>query len=185
MRRWNARTKLLLAIVFSVLGTVSFFRGPLFFPKLCHIPYDLVDFHQPLFELISSSLRNTGQLPWWNPYSYMGEPFYANVQAAMFYPPTLLTVLLGWQLATYRRWALLGGHRVYPLLLAVATYDLIAVMVLSYLVGGPPLVSRAWLLGSWMATIVLLAASRLVWRRLALRWQPLSRPLLQPSAWRE
>lgn len=83
----------------------------------------------------------------------------------------LLTVLLGWQHSTYRRWALLGGHRVYPLLLTVATYDLIAVMVLSYLVGGPPLVSRAWLLGSWMATIILLAASRLVWRRLALHWQ--------------
>jgi len=95
MNRWNARTKLWLALLFCVLGTASFFRGPLFFPKLCHIPYDLVDFHQPQFELLSSSIRSTGQLPWWNPYNYMGEPFYADVQAAMFYPPTLLTVMLG------------------------------------------------------------------------------------------
>ena len=95
MNRWNDRTKLLLAALFCIAGTMLFFRGPLFLPKLCHIPYDLEDFHQPLFELISSSLRSTGQLPWWNPYNYLGEPFYANVQAAMFYPPTLLTVLLG------------------------------------------------------------------------------------------
>ncbi len=83
----------------------------------------------------------------------------------------LLTVMFGFVHRTYRRWALLGGHRVYPLLLAMATYDLIAVMVLSYLVGGPPLVSRAWLLGSWVATVALLSLSRLSWRRLGLYWQ--------------
>ena len=83
----------------------------------------------------------------------------------------LLTVLLGWQHGVYRRWALPGGHRVYPKLVAVATYNLIAVMVLSYLLGGPPLVSRAWLLWSWLVTIVLLSGSRLLCRRLALHWQ--------------
>lgn len=83
----------------------------------------------------------------------------------------LLTVGLAWWFGTYRRRALLGGHRVYPLLLAVATYNLIAVMILSYLLGGPPLVSRSWLLASWLATIVLLSGCRFGWRRVALRWQ--------------
>src|ERR1700694_4419150 len=55
---------------------------------------------------------------------------------------TALTFALGWQLGTYRRWALLGGHRVYPLLATVATYGVLTVIVLSYFMGGPPLVSR-------------------------------------------
>ena len=83
----------------------------------------------------------------------------------------VLTVALGWQHGIYRRWALMGGHRVYPLLLAVSTYNLIAVMILSYLLGGPPLVSRAWLLASWVGTVLLLSVCRLSWRRLGLRLQ--------------
>jgi lipopolysaccharide/colanic/teichoic acid biosynthesis glycosyltransferase len=83
----------------------------------------------------------------------------------------VLTVLLGWQQGTYRRWALLGTHRVYPMLVATATYGVIAVIVLSFLVSGPLLVSRSWLLASWLATIVCLSMSRLSWRQVALRWQ--------------
>jgi hypothetical protein len=35
-----------------------------------------------------------GQLPLWNPYTYGGHPFLADVQAAVFYPPSLLVMLL-------------------------------------------------------------------------------------------
>lgn len=35
-----------------------------------------------------------GQLPLWNPYTYSGHPFLADVQSAVFYPPSLLTMLL-------------------------------------------------------------------------------------------
>lgn len=83
----------------------------------------------------------------------------------------LLTVALGWQYGVYRHSALFGGHRVYPLLATVASYGIVAVMVVSYLVGGPPLVSRGWLLGSWVGAILLLALSRILWRQLALRWR--------------
>jgi lipopolysaccharide/colanic/teichoic acid biosynthesis glycosyltransferase len=83
----------------------------------------------------------------------------------------LLTVGLGWQHGTYRHWALFGGHGVYPLLAAVATYGIVGVMIVSYLVGGPPLVSRAWLVGSWGGSIVLLSVSRFLWRQVALRWR--------------
>ncbi len=37
----------------------------------------------------------SGRLPLWNPYTYSGSPFLADVQAAVFYPPGLITVLLG------------------------------------------------------------------------------------------
>jgi hypothetical protein len=35
-----------------------------------------------------------GEIPLWNPYVFGGHPFLADVQAAVFYPPSLLTVLL-------------------------------------------------------------------------------------------
>src|SRR5712692_3511925 len=82
-----------------------------------------------------------------------------------------VTVGVGWQHGTYRHWALFGGHRVYPLLAAVATYGIVVLMIVSYLVGGPPLVARGWLVGSWGGSIVLLSVSRFLWRQVALRWR--------------
>ena len=84
---------------------------------------------------------------------------------------TALTFALGWQLGTYRRWALLGGHRVYPLLATVATYGVLTVIVLSYFMGGPPLVSRGWLVTAWFSAILCLSLARLLWRQVALRWR--------------
>ena len=92
---WSNRKKTVAAVLFCLGAAALFFRGPLFLPKYYHIPYDLEDYHLPLAEFIASSLRESGQLPLWNPYSYMGEPFMGNLQAAMFYPPTMLTVLVG------------------------------------------------------------------------------------------
>lgn len=34
-----------------------------------------------------------GQIPLWNPYNYGGDPFAANVQMALFYPPRWITIL--------------------------------------------------------------------------------------------
>ncbi|MFB0535944.1 MAG: YfhO family protein [Anaerolineae bacterium] len=36
----------------------------------------------------------SGQLPLWNPYTFSGQPFLADVQSAIFYPPSLITLLL-------------------------------------------------------------------------------------------
>ena len=83
----------------------------------------------------------------------------------------VLTVVLGWQLGIYRRWALFGGHRVYPLIATVATYGVLSVIVLSYFGGGPPLVSRGWLVTAWVSAITCLSVSRLVWRQVALWWR--------------
>nr|NIO72727.1 hypothetical protein [Anaerolineae bacterium] len=36
----------------------------------------------------------SGQLPLWNPYTFSGHPFLADVQSAIFYPLSLITLLL-------------------------------------------------------------------------------------------
>ena len=35
-----------------------------------------------------------GQLPLWNPYTFSGHPFLADIQSAIFYPLSLITLLL-------------------------------------------------------------------------------------------
>ncbi len=44
-----------------------------------------------------------GHLPLWNPYTFSGHPFLADVQAAVFYPFSLLTILLNapWGFSLY------------------------------------------------------------------------------------
>jgi lipopolysaccharide/colanic/teichoic acid biosynthesis glycosyltransferase len=83
----------------------------------------------------------------------------------------VLTVVLGGQLGIYRSWALFGGHRVYPVIATIATYGVLIVIVLSYFGGGPPLVSRGWLVTAWVSAITCLSASRLLWRQVALWWR--------------
>lgn len=46
----------------------------------------------------------SGEIPLWNPYNYAGHPFLADTQAAAFYPPRLVTILIssltgGWSYA--------------------------------------------------------------------------------------
>src|SRR5919199_1282960 len=47
-----------------------------------------------------------GQLPLWNPYTYAGHPFIADVQSAVFYPPSLMTMLVS---------RVFGGFSLYAL----------------------------------------------------------------------
>lgn len=121
-----SRRETLAAVLYCLSATVLFLRGPLLLRRYYHVPYDLEDFHHPLLSFVASSLREFGSLPWWNPYSYMGEPFFGNVQAAIFYPPTLLTVLaanaISGQLTLWWATALLAAHVV---LAGVGTYRLL------------------------------------------------------------
>jgi hypothetical protein len=57
------------------------------------IPWDLRSYHFPMLAFMARSLR-AGELPLWDPYSYCGFPIYANLQAQLFYPPTLAVVFL-------------------------------------------------------------------------------------------
>jgi lipopolysaccharide/colanic/teichoic acid biosynthesis glycosyltransferase len=90
-------------------------------------------------------------------------------QGALILGVAALTWVLGWQLGTYRRWALLGGHRVYPRLLTVATYGVVTVILLSYFVMPTSYLYREWLVVSWVGTAVLLSAGRFALRQAALR----------------
>ena len=57
-----------------------------------HIPFDLQGFHFALADYAFQRLRQ-GHFPLWDPTIYCGMSFVANIQAALFYPPTWLMFL--------------------------------------------------------------------------------------------
>lgn len=75
-----------------------------------------------------------GELPLWNPYAYAGSPFWADVQAAVAYPPSLATVLTS---------GLLFGRLPYLALEAEAVAHLALAAALTYLFARRHLRSRA------------------------------------------
>ncbi|MFZ2490878.1 MAG: hypothetical protein WA208_05290, partial [Thermoanaerobaculia bacterium] len=54
---------------------------------------DHVDYFQPLRWFTATELRE-GRLPLWNPYSAAGEPWMANPQTGVFYPPSWIFLVL-------------------------------------------------------------------------------------------
>lgn len=81
-----------------------FHRYVLFYPDYV-FPWDIRYFHYPHAFFMAESLRH-GQLPLWDPYTYFGRPFQANIQTGVFYPPVVLVILLS-------NW--IGGHLFYLL----------------------------------------------------------------------
>jgi len=79
----------------SLLFTVVFFieYTPLF--RRVHIPFDLEEFHYPLFDYAFQALHQ-GRFPQWDPTIYSGLSFAGNTQAALFYPPTWLMFACAW-----------------------------------------------------------------------------------------
>ena len=57
-------------------------------------PWDFRLVHVPFATLIADSIRH-GRMPLWDPYTYCGTPLFANIQAALFYPPVLSAELVG------------------------------------------------------------------------------------------
>jgi hypothetical protein len=82
VKRYYAYFLALLAEVAAFHRHVLFARGYLF-------PWDFRGVHLPLATFIASSLRR-GEMPLWEPYTFCGVPIFANIQAAIFYPPVLL-----------------------------------------------------------------------------------------------
>ncbi|HEV1998592.1 MAG TPA: hypothetical protein VGR61_10740, partial [Candidatus Dormibacteraeota bacterium] len=96
---------------------------------------DPVRLYAPWRMLLADGLRH-GHLPWWNPYVFAGNPFFANSQAALLYPPNLLYGLLPTDRATtvlilgHTLWAGLGAYllaRRSPLRLGLAPAMLAAI----------------------------------------------------------
>src|SRR5262245_30565640 len=89
---------------------------------------DLLAEHLPAKLFLVRSLRETGELPLWNPEQYAGSPFVHDIQVGLFYPPNLPlyflnepavgpfvswlvfahVVLAGWLMYAYARHAGLG-----------------------------------------------------------------------------
>jgi hypothetical protein len=54
------------------------------------------DFSRQFWAFATFEVRelSAGQMPLWNPYTYAGAPFWADIQSAVLYPISLLTLLL-------------------------------------------------------------------------------------------
>jgi hypothetical protein len=81
------------AAVIGVLAALVafFYRG--LFQGLVIGDYDAFVYFYPLREYAARVLRE-GHFPLWNPYLFMGSPFFANVQTAVLYPLNLLFLIL-------------------------------------------------------------------------------------------
>jgi len=76
-----------------LLAEILIFYRKIIFSSHFVIPWDFRYYHLPLASFIASSFR-TGQFPLWDPYTYCGVPFFANIQAQVFYPPAWIAVLV-------------------------------------------------------------------------------------------
>src|SRR5436190_11043446 len=73
------------AFVFLILLAIGLFAKPLAKNEVFTFR-DHSDYFQPLRSFTAVELRNF-RLPLWNPYNASGEPWIANPQTAVFYPP--------------------------------------------------------------------------------------------------
>lgn len=88
----SRRLRLALAHAVIVAAAVAIFGGPLLRREVFTFR-DHSDYFQPLRLYTAQHLR-AGRLPLWNPYSGSGEPWLANPQTGIFYPPVWLFRLL-------------------------------------------------------------------------------------------
>ncbi|MCJ7618683.1 MAG: YfhO family protein [Anaerolineae bacterium] len=95
-RRWAAySSQILVAVLLALLCALFFWRiiTPVAEDRGYFPSGDFVDQFY-VFSVFEARQLLTGHLPLWNPYAYGGHPFLADIQSAIFYPPSLLTILL-------------------------------------------------------------------------------------------
>ncbi len=114
----SAVAAVIVAAVVAVLFAPTLIRGEIFSFR------DHSDYFQPLRFFTAEALKH-GTLPLWNPYNASGEPWLANPQTGVFYPPQWIllflpfatayvtylafhALLLGW--SSYRLFARDGGE---------------------------------------------------------------------------
>jgi putative Ca2+/H+ antiporter (TMEM165/GDT1 family) len=83
-RRWSPLVIYRIALV----AAVCVFHRRVLFDRDFIFPWDFRAVHVPLATLIADAFRR-GEFPLWDPYTYCGMPIFANIQAALFYPPGL------------------------------------------------------------------------------------------------
>ncbi|MGC8879505.1 MAG: hypothetical protein ACP5R2_09795, partial [Anaerolineae bacterium] len=83
------------ALVLAILVLLFFWR--ILTPNLAdRASFPPGDFAKQFWAFATFEARElaAGRLPLWNPYTYAGAPFWADVQSAVLYPLSLLTLVL-------------------------------------------------------------------------------------------
>lgn len=91
-REPSATHRHLLPLLFLALAATALFLLPLLRREV-FVLRDHLDYFQPMRWFTATELR-AGHLPLWNPYNSSGEPWLANPQTGVFYPPAWLFVVL-------------------------------------------------------------------------------------------
>ena len=81
----NRRT--LLVYLGLTANVLAFFAKPLFNDAYI-FPWDFRYVQTPLISFLAEELH-AGIFPLWDPFTYCGDPIFANIQAGFFYPPVL------------------------------------------------------------------------------------------------
>src|SRR5437588_4811439 len=91
---WNKMARSAYWPVLTLIAEILiFYRKVIFQPAGYVIPWDFQYYHYNAAEFLAASLHE-GHLPLWDPFSYCGVPFFANMQSQVFYPPALVTALV-------------------------------------------------------------------------------------------
>jgi hypothetical protein len=104
---------LLALAALAILATV--YLWPVVGGGECLARGDLINQYLPYRHVVNESLR-AGEWPWWNPWSFSGASLVGNLNAAIFYPPNLLSIALplerwfGWTVWLHVIWGLAGVH---------------------------------------------------------------------------
>jgi hypothetical protein len=84
-------------ILLILAGLVALFFWRIITPNLAdRQSFPPGDFYLQFWAFTTFDVRelSAGRLPLWNPYAFAGSPFWADVQAAVFYPFSLVTLIL-------------------------------------------------------------------------------------------
>jgi hypothetical protein len=109
-RRWTSLGSHQLALYrLALVAAVCVFHRRVLFDRNFIFPWDFRAVHVPLATLIADGFRR-GEFPLWDPYTYCGMPIFANIQAALFYPPVLVATGAG----------AIFGDAILPKLLAIS-----------------------------------------------------------------
>src|SRR6266508_1489450 len=88
------RTRMTGLLAAAAIAPALFWLGPALAVRLVPSFRDQGDFFYPLKLYTIDRLRR-GEIPLWNPLSGAGEPWLANLQSGVFYPPSVLFLLAG------------------------------------------------------------------------------------------
>ncbi len=128
---------------------------------------DHLDYFQPLRWFTTEQLR-AGSLPLWNPYNASGEPWLANPQTAVFYPPAWLFLVLPFPTAYVAFLffhALLLGAGTYLWFVRRASVAASLLGAVALMLSGPVLslldVQNNFTTFAWLPWVLLVAGCRL------------------------